>query len=106
MGWINTSWRFPRRAALLTITKNDSVELDILGKVFDMIEVSPELLEEWFRELVVKARPELEGCTLVYLNFSFCCYRWELGVEHPSLPETRDGDPVIVEPLLARAESE
>lgn len=104
MGWIQTEVRFPNRARVFTIDRQSAIEsgfdTQALAELRDM---DADRLELFMRAFVVTIRPELANCQLVYMNFDYPRWRWEIGVSHPSLPVVAPCDMMEREPLFREA---
>ncbi len=50
-------------------------------------EATPEVLHTALELLIEKHRPELASCSIYYMGYDMGMDCWEIGVEHPALPE-------------------
>lgn len=102
MGWIKTDYRFQPHSAILYISQKHMLmshrrTLEILesGEGVDC----PSLLESAIQGMIDLYRPELSNCTVWFMNFNCNWCRWEIGVEHRSLPAVPFGQQIEPRPL-------
>lgn len=94
MKWLNVdAFTFPVHGAILCISRIDEKNFEkTLDEIKSWRESPPEALESFFRGLIGSLRPELSGCVLRGVAFTFPRFEWEVIVEHPSLPVCELGD--------------
>lgn len=86
-GWIRTRINFPCGAMIYRITYHDrfNQSLEELLSVCDASD-NPSIIEPLLRKVVLDARPELEGCSILSMEFVISSREWQVLVMHPSIP--------------------
>jgi hypothetical protein len=88
MGWLNAERMFDPHRAIFWLPAMTSRGRRLMERLNDQ----PEDLEALCRDAIEEARPELANCSIYWLNFRPDSLRFEIGVEHPSLPATAIGE--------------
>lgn len=103
MGWIKSDYRFPSRSAVLRIGRKT---WDGRQASFEelMRNENPDFLEAALRLLIEEANPSFTGCLIFFFRYDAMMARWEIDVEHPSLPHVELGSRFPVEWLATEEE--